>query len=145
MATWDIARLATKCATCPTVIGAGEAMRLARVLPYRYCEACSIARDGEHAPANMPARTTLESLRDDLARRAAASPPDFARFDRAGVAGEVRGRILQQRKPSASTVRPGSQPAVDPRGQGRQRYGVAAAVRESIDRDYRRRQSGERE
>lgn len=124
---WAIAKDAFTCGRCPTVIGQGEAYRVS-TNPKRFglCESCSIALDGTEQPAHIDDRSRLEELRDELA--------------------------LQARKPKPGAMTklftPGSQPYADPRGQGRNRHGVADAMRkniEDVDQDWRKRQSGDRD
>ena len=163
MATWDVARVEMQCFHCADPIGRGEVVRLAKHAPGRMiCERCSIRIHAEPAPVHMPARTPLERLRDELRAEpdepgagVAAQHRAYRRLTATGrqSARTFRARITQARKApearkasaEARPFAPGSQPPIAPRGQGRTRHGVAGAIRESIDLDYRRRQAGERD
>lgn len=147
---WAYARESFPCGRCEDVIGAGEAYRVS-TNPKRFgiCEPCSIALDGTAQPVHIEDRTRLEELRDELAQHQAArsSNGNFVRFNT--PAARAAWKREAKPKPSATTAfKPGSQPYADPRGQGCNRNGVADAMRkniEEVDRDWRKRQSGERD
>lgn len=120
---WDITEHPFCCGQCHGTVGQGEAFRVSRVAKRNgLCEDCSITLDGEAPPAYIEPRTFLDRLHADVAHHR-----------------------LGQQPATNPMIRPGSQPTVEPRGQRQQRYGVASALRASIDHDYRRRQSGERD
>jgi hypothetical protein len=144
---WAFARESFPCGRCHDVIGQGEAYRVS-TNPKRFglCEGCSLAIDPTHGavPEHIEDRSPLEALRDELSLRQASRQPDFVKLDTpaARAAWKKEGRP----KPSATMeFGKGMQPYEDPRGQGRNRHGVATAVRNSIERDYRRAQAGERD
>lgn len=146
---WAFARESFACGRCQDVIGQGEAYRVS-ANPRRFglCADCSLEVDPEHGamPAHIDDRSHLEELRDELAQHQASRRQngDFIRFDVPGA--RAAWKREARPKPSATTpLKPGSQPHEDPRGQGRNRHGVAAAVRNSIERDYRKAQAGERD
>lgn len=140
MATWDIAREPFDCGRCQTLIGQGEAFRVARVArKIGYCEDCSVAIDGQTVPDHIDTRDFLTRLRDDIAQHAPKDHhPEFSTFDRTSLSRTLKSNILSHRaKPTAASVQRGSQPAFDPRGQQtRQRHGVAEAIRNTTDTDW---------
>lgn len=148
---WAYARVSFNCGRCSDVIGQGEAYRVS-TNPRRFglCEDCSLAVDPEHGamPAHIDDRSPLEELRDELQQqqRGKKSNGDFVRFDTPGA--RAAWKREARPKPTAATVRNVSQASADPRGQGRNRNGIAAALRkniEEVDLDWRKRQSGERD
>ena len=147
---WAFARESFACGRCEDVIGQGEAYRVS-TNPRRFglCASCSIALDGAEQPAHIEDRSRIEELNDELLVRQASSrrSGEFARFTTPGA--RAAWKRLAKPKPSPATpLTPGSQPYADPRGQGRNRHGVAKAMRkniEEVDLDWRQRRSGERD
>ncbi len=147
---WAFARESFPCGRCKGAIGLGEAYRVS-TSPKRFglCEECSLAIDPENGaiPDHIDERSPLEVLRDELTQRQASRRPDFVRFDTPAARAAWKREAMP--KPSARmSFKPGSQPYEDPRGQGRNRHGVADAMRkniEEVDRDWRKRQAGERD
>lgn len=151
---WAFARQSFACGRCQGVIGLGEAYRVS-TNPKRFglCEECSLAIDPNNGamPAHIEDRSPLEELRDELAQQQAGARKngDFARFStpaaRAAWKREARSKLN-----ASMQWKPGSQPYEDPRGQGRNRHGVDDAMRKNIeevevDRDWRKRQAGDRD
>jgi len=147
---WAFARESFACGRCNDVIGAGEAYRVS-TNPKRFglCEGCSLAIDPENGamPDRIEDRSPLEALRDELTQRQASRQPDFVKFDTPAA----RAAWKKEGKPKPSATMEfgkGMQPYEEPRGQGRNRNGVAAAMRkniEEVDRDFKKHQSGERD
>jgi hypothetical protein len=129
MAKWDIAREPFDCFKCADTVGQGEAFRISKVPGRGFCEDCSVRIDGETCPEHVRPRSVLERLNDELAQ-AAPKGSSFARFEDFNPA-ELPASIQRElaSKASAASVRAGRQPAFDPRGQNRNRHGVAAAMR----------------
>lgn len=113
MAKWDIAREGLTCRMRGCGIGQGEAYRVPKAGLGAICEDCSVALDGEAQPDVVEPRSFLDRIRDEIVQ----APPKAT--------------------PPSPVVRPGSQPAFDPRGQQCNRHGVRDAIRAYADEPRR--------
>jgi hypothetical protein len=94
---WRMMQGATECARCERPITAGAWVRLMTKSDLKYCVACAVVSTGEEPPRTAQG-TVYEAKPAGPSWRA-----KMAKFNKAGVAAELRGKILDYRAKRAGS------------------------------------------